>query len=203
MVVRKKNFRSLKALSGLTLVELIIVVAIVGVLAAVAIPSYQGYIRRGYLSEATSSIPAIKSAQEAYFTINGCYIEAVANPASIPRGTKSAWNAAESGWNQAGLNVRPDPNVRFQYRVVATNSVGCAAPTGTPATIVNAGDFAPTSCIAANRVGAGGVLVDTNFTSASNWYVISIRGDLNGNGVASNIVSAVDNSTIFMCNELE
>lgn len=192
-----------KLISGLTLIELMIVVAIVAVLAAVSIPAYQGYVRRGYLSEATSSIPAIKSAEEAYFTINGCYIEATANPASVPSGTKAAWLSSATGWNTAGLNVRPDPNVRFQYQVIATNAVGCAAPTGTPATVVNDDSFAPTTCIAANRVEAGGVLVDTSFTSASDWYVISIRGDLDGDGVASNIVSAIDNSTIFMCNELE
>lgn len=195
-------FDKSKFISGLTLIELMIVVAIVGVLAAVSIPAYQGYVRRGYLSEATSSIPAIKSAEEAYFTINGCYIEAGENPSTLPSGTKSAWGNV-SGWNAAGLNVRPDPNVRFQYRVVATNAVGCGAPTGTPASTVNDTSFAPTSCIALDRVGEGGVLVDTSFTSASDWYVISIRGDLDGDGVASNIVSAIDNSTIFMCNEIE
>lgn len=196
-------FDKSKFISGLTLIELMIVVAIVGVLAAVSIPAYQGYVRRGYLSEATSSIPAIKSAEEAYFTINGCYIEAGENPSTLPSGTKGSWNTGATGWNNAGLNVRPDPNVRFQYRVVATNREGCAAPTGTPAAVVNAEAFAPTSCIALDRVGEGGVLVDTSFTSASDWYVISIRGDLDGDGVASNIVSAIDNSTIFMCNEIE
>lgn len=195
-------FDKSKLISGLTLIELMIVVAIVAVLAAVSIPAYQGYVMRGYLSEATSSIPAIKSAEEAYFTINGCYIEAVGNPVAVPSGTKSAWENI-AGWNQAGLNVRPDSQVRFQYRVVATNAVGCGAPTGTPATVVNAVEFAPETCIGSNRVGAGGALVDTAFTSASDWYVISIRGDLDGDGVASNIVSAIDSSTIFMCNEIE
>ncbi|MGA0164341.1 MAG: type IV pilin protein [Bdellovibrionota bacterium] len=188
-------------MSGLTLIELMIVVAIVAVLAAVSIPAYQGYVRRGYLSEATSSIPAIKSAEEAYFTINGCYIEAAANPTSIPSGTQGNWITGATGWNTAGLNVRPDPRVRFQYRVVATHAVGCGAPTTDPTTAIAA--LAPTTCIASNRVESGGVLVDTSFTSATDWYVISIRGDLDGDGVASNIVSAIDSSTIFMCNETE
>lgn len=193
-------FDKSKLISGLTLIELMIVVAIVGVLAAVSIPAYQGYVRRGYLSEATSSIPAIKSAEEAYFTINGCYIEAAENPSTLPSGTKGAWGDI-SGWNNTGLNVRPDPLVRFQYRVIATNAVGCGAPILDPTTAIAA--LAPTTCIASNRVASGGVLVDTAFTSATDWYVISIRGDLDGDGVASNIVSAIDSSTIFMCNETE
>ncbi len=51
---------------GFTLIELMIVVAILAVLAAVAIPSYNAYIRQSHTSEATSMLANIKIKQESY-----------------------------------------------------------------------------------------------------------------------------------------
>lgn len=45
---------------GFTLIELMIVVAIIGVLAAIAIPAYQGYVARAQVSEAIQLIAGSK-----------------------------------------------------------------------------------------------------------------------------------------------
>ena len=58
---------------GFTLIELMIVVAIIGILAAVAIPAYQDYTRRAYISEALVAAAAAKTAVQEYHAANGSW----------------------------------------------------------------------------------------------------------------------------------
>lgn len=62
-----------RAVTGFTLIELMIVVAVVGILAAVAYPSYTDYVRRGRLPEAFSELSAAKAKMEQYFQDNRRY----------------------------------------------------------------------------------------------------------------------------------
>lgn len=61
---------------GFTLIELMIVVAIVAILATVIIPSYSSYIKRGKVSEATSSLAGLRVTMEQYYQDNRTYITA-------------------------------------------------------------------------------------------------------------------------------
>lgn len=58
---------------GFTLIELMIVIAIIGLLAAVAIPAYNGYMESGRIAECSNEVAAIKLAQKQYFLENNRY----------------------------------------------------------------------------------------------------------------------------------
>ena len=61
---------------GFTLVELMIVVIIVGILAAVAIPMYQGATERAKASEAVAALGTVRGAMRVYYAEHGTYVNA-------------------------------------------------------------------------------------------------------------------------------
>ncbi|HMN20326.1 MAG TPA: type IV pilin protein [Ottowia sp.] len=68
---------------GFTLIEVMIVVAIVAILAAVALPSYNEYIRRGHRAEARAGLLQAAQWLERAATATGTYPLAAAFPASL------------------------------------------------------------------------------------------------------------------------
>lgn len=53
---------------GFTLIELMIVIAIIGILAAIAIPQFREYRKRGYNATANADIKNLYTAAQAYFS---------------------------------------------------------------------------------------------------------------------------------------
>jgi type IV pilus assembly protein PilE len=71
---RKLDCRSaLASQGGFTLIEVMIVVAIVAILAAVALPAYGDYVRRGQLPEAFSGMADLRVKMEQYYQDNRSY----------------------------------------------------------------------------------------------------------------------------------
>ena len=112
------NRLRLKA-EGFTLIELLVVIAIIGILAAIAIPQFAAYRRRGFDSDAKSAVKNMATAQEAYFVDKNTYSDTTSGLTS--RGLKQSTNI--------GL-AAPAPSATA-FVVSATVIAGCSSGTGT------------------------------------------------------------------------
>lgn len=104
--------------AGFTLIELMVVIAIIGILAAVAIPQFGSYRRRGFDADAQANVRNMALAQEAYFLENNTY---TADPDDL----------GAFGYTQSA-NITPAVTTgnATTFVVTATVDAGCGSGTG-------------------------------------------------------------------------
>ena len=100
---------------GFTLLEIMIVVAIIGILAAVAVPQYQNYVRQSRVTIATSVLSAMRVSMEQYFQDNRSYAGACA-PGTVAPTPGPAPNATSPSFT---FSCAPAPTLTT-YTVTAT-----------------------------------------------------------------------------------
>ena len=103
----------MKRSRGFTLIELMIVIGIVAILAAIAIPSYTDYVRRGRITEAVSTLSGMRVKMEQYFQDNRSYALACVAGTVAPQPANTAYWT----YNCAGLTLNT-------YLITATGAVG-------------------------------------------------------------------------------
>ncbi|MFC1719344.1 prepilin-type N-terminal cleavage/methylation domain-containing protein, partial [Candidatus Poribacteria bacterium] len=90
---------------GFSLTELMIVVAIIAILAAIAIPRFWNFAYKSKMSEATSNIATIRTAQFGYFAANDIFMECGPSPPN-PAGTDGIprpWAETLNSFGQKGF----------------------------------------------------------------------------------------------------
>jgi len=80
---------------GFTLLEVMIVCAIVGILAAIALPSYQDYVTRGRITEATTGLSNLRQLYEQYFLDARTYVGACAQYQNQIQGQMQTTNGTQ------------------------------------------------------------------------------------------------------------
>jgi prepilin-type N-terminal cleavage/methylation domain-containing protein len=171
--------------AGFTLVELLTVVTITGILAMIGIALVRGHVNVAKANRALAGIEAIRVAEEAFRAQNGQYLDC---------------SGANANWYPA---ITPG-KVKYDWRQTShpdyARWMGLGVP-GIDATqygfLVNAGN--PSTAYPTLQTAQKPVLG----SSPDNWYVIQVKGDIDGNGVFMLGVAESFNGEVYLEHEGE
>ncbi|MCB1986076.1 MAG: type IV pilin protein [Burkholderiales bacterium] len=108
-----------KSIIGFTLVELMITVAILGIIAAVALPSYQNYVRDANRAAAKTIIYENAQFMEQFYTENNRYDQNLAgNPVVLP-----VTQSPRTGAAQYNITLQAVANATFTLQAVPVGSM--------------------------------------------------------------------------------
>lgn len=120
--------------AGFSLIELMIVVAIIGILAAIALPSYNTYVTRGKIPDATSGLANKRIQLEQFFQDNRSYVGAPACNADSATSQYFDFSCTVEDVNAFTLQADGKGTMAgFTYTVDQNNTRTTASPWGNSA----------------------------------------------------------------------
>lgn len=131
----------MRRMSGFTLIELMIAVVVVAILTAIALPSYQEYVIRGKITEATSNLADMRVKLEQFFQDNRTYVGAcvAGTTAPLPTGTKyftfTCPTLTATTFTVTATGIAAQGMGGFVYTVNQTNTQATTITGGSPAAL--------------------------------------------------------------------
>jgi type IV pilus assembly protein PilE len=124
--MKRKGRAPVARAAGFTLIELMIVVVIVGLLAAIAYPGYQQYVKRSRRADAKAALTEMAQFMERYYSENNSYSAASLPMTVSPREGIAAYNlkfGSSCTDGSTSVNTSPQANCFLVQAIPVANGL--------------------------------------------------------------------------------